>query len=47
MPFMRSESCSFIWQPKVVTWNLIGWVRVSGNFGIEGVGRGRDLAWGC
>src|SRR3954468_18099803 len=20
MPFMRSESCSFIWQPKVVTW---------------------------
>ena len=18
---MRSESCSFIWQPKVVTWN--------------------------
>jgi hypothetical protein len=22
MPFMRSESCSFIWQPNVVTWNL-------------------------
>src|ERR1700755_775040 len=21
MPFMCSESCSFIWQPKVVTWN--------------------------
>src|SRR4051812_20477394 len=21
MPFMRSESCSFIWHPKVVTWN--------------------------
>jgi hypothetical protein len=21
MPFMRSESCSFIWQPNVVTWN--------------------------
>jgi hypothetical protein len=20
MPFMRSESCSFIWQPKVVRW---------------------------
>jgi hypothetical protein len=20
MPFMRSESCSFIWHPKVVTW---------------------------
>src|SRR4051794_28153458 len=20
MPFMRSESCSFIWQPNVVTW---------------------------
>src|SRR3954452_5514104 len=20
MPFMRSESCSFIWLPKVVTW---------------------------
>src|SRR3954449_4304012 len=23
MPFMRSESCSFIWQPKVVTWNFM------------------------
>src|SRR3954470_2810144 len=22
MPFMRSESCSFIWHPKVVTWNF-------------------------
>src|SRR5919198_828157 len=22
MPFIRSESCSFIWQPKVVTWNV-------------------------
>src|ERR687892_2847814 len=21
MPFIRSESCSFIWHPKVVTWN--------------------------
>src|SRR5688500_647693 len=21
MPFIRSESCSFIWQPNVVTWN--------------------------
>src|SRR6478752_5030231 len=21
MPFMRSESCSFIWHPNVVTWN--------------------------
>ena len=20
MPFIRSESCSFIWQPNVVTW---------------------------
>ena len=20
MPFIRSESCSFIWHPKVVTW---------------------------
>jgi hypothetical protein len=34
MPFMRSESCSFIWQPKVVTWNRIGFVRVSANGGI-------------
>src|SRR5215213_5103236 len=23
MPFLRSESCSFIWHPKVVTWNLM------------------------
>src|SRR5215211_8346223 len=23
MPFMRSESCSFIWHPKVVTWNFM------------------------
>src|SRR4051794_39625417 len=23
MPFMRSESCSFIWHPKVVTWKLL------------------------
>ena len=23
MPFIRSESCSFIWHPKVVTWNFI------------------------
>src|SRR4051794_22894998 len=22
MPFIRSESCSFIWQPNVVTWNV-------------------------
>src|SRR3954449_11755758 len=22
MPFMRSESCSFIWQPNVVTWKV-------------------------
>ena len=22
MPFMRSESCSFIWHPKVVTWKV-------------------------
>src|SRR6476661_989226 len=24
MPFMRSESCSFIWHPNVVTWKFIG-----------------------
>src|SRR4051795_7576129 len=30
MPFMRSESCSFIWHPKVVTWKrFTGLVRVS------------------
>src|SRR5207253_4623372 len=23
MPFMRSESCSFIWHPKVVTWYFL------------------------
>src|SRR5688572_13800143 len=28
MPFMRSESCSFIWQPNVVTWNRFTWPRV-------------------
>jgi hypothetical protein len=22
MPFIRSESCSFIWHPKVVTWKV-------------------------
>src|SRR3954454_14012884 len=26
MPFMRSESCSFIWQPKVVTWKRFIWL---------------------
>src|ERR671916_61197 len=30
MPFMRSESCSFIWQPKVVTWNFIALASVVG-----------------
>src|SRR4051795_7501807 len=30
MPFMRSESCSFIWHPKVVTWKrFTGLLRVS------------------
>src|SRR5215207_2635879 len=29
MPFIRSESCSFIWQPNVVTWKrFIGPTRV-------------------
>src|SRR4051794_22626626 len=28
MPFMRSESCSFIWQPKVVTWYCLGIARM-------------------
>jgi putative AbiEi antitoxin of type IV toxin-antitoxin system/uncharacterized protein DUF559 len=41
MPFMRSESCSFIWQPNVVTWNAF---TVGGGYEllcIEGrVGRG-------
>src|SRR5262245_49807249 len=39
MPFMRSESCSFIWQPNVVTWKdfIAGPERSEGsNFGIEG-----------
>src|SRR2546423_9984582 len=30
MPFMRSESCSFIWQPNVVTWYFIAPPRVAG-----------------
>src|SRR5690349_19046298 len=30
MPFMRSESCSFIWHPNVVTWKrFTALVRVS------------------
>src|SRR5919198_6186904 len=37
MPFMRSESCSFIWQPKVVTWN--DFIASGGYFGIEGGAR--------
>src|SRR3954453_15425575 len=47
MPFMRSESCSFIWQPKVVTWNdFIAGLRVV-NCGIEGgVGRGAKVRLG-
>ena len=24
IPRIRSESCTFIWQPKVVTWNFLG-----------------------
>src|SRR4051812_24174277 len=45
MPFMRSESCSFIWQPKVVTWNdfICVW-RVPANFGIAGGAKFR-LGW--
>src|SRR6185312_12739063 len=30
MPFMRSESCSFIWQPNVVTWNFMALSSVVG-----------------
>ena len=40
MPFMRSESCSFIWQPKVVTWNAFtvggGYELLALRGGIEG-----------
>src|SRR3954471_11557528 len=39
MPFMRSESCSFIWQPKVVTWK-----RFNGSIEErEGIGGGENL----
>ena len=37
---MRSESCSFIWQPKVVTWNAFTAWRVSSELRIEGGSRG-------
>ena len=29
MPFIRSESCSFIWHPKVVTWKRFGGARMA------------------
>src|SRR3954468_18858662 len=29
MPFMRSESCSFIWHPKVVTWKRLAAMALS------------------
>ena len=47
MPFMRSESCSFIWQPNVVTWN--DFTAVEGSqlqLRIEGVPEGREFGWG-
>jgi hypothetical protein len=39
MPFIRSESCSFIWQPKVVTWK-----RFNGSIEEkEGIGGGENV----
>ena len=32
MPFMRSESCSFIWHPNVVTWNAFTVIGVPRHF---------------
>src|SRR4051794_36436284 len=44
MPFIRSESCSFIWHPKVVTWNdFIRAARVLATGGSAGVVRGARL----
>src|SRR5919107_5135181 len=40
MPFMRSESCSFIWHPKVVTWKrLASGIEASGYRGLSRPGR--------
>src|SRR5919201_3600987 len=43
MPFMRSESCSFIWQPNVVTWNFIALTSVVRRSGLPDDGH-LDLA---
>src|SRR3954464_2323361 len=40
MPFMRSESCSFIWHPKVVTWYRF-MARADGSRGRPAGRRGR------
>src|SRR5688500_4348827 len=29
MPFIRSESCSFIWHPNVVTWKRLAGARIA------------------
>src|ERR671921_584391 len=38
MPFIRSESCSFIWHPKVVTWK-----RFAADIGLSSVVGGPRL----
>src|SRR3712207_6847066 len=44
MPFMRSESCSFIWHPNVVTWNRFTLGKgTGGGGGSAGVVRGPRL----
>src|SRR4029453_11923131 len=48
MPFMRSESCSFIWHPKVVTWKrLASVIEASGYRGPRGRLARRDAREVC
>ena len=38
MPFIRSESCSFIWHPKVVTWKDLPLTEADCRYGAGSVG---------
>ena len=43
---MRSESCSFIWHPKVVTWNAFTWLEgIETNCALR-EGRGGEISAG-
>src|SRR5829696_7785194 len=40
IPFIRSESCSFIWHPKVVRWYVFTTLRLKGSDPLRVGGRG-------